>query len=282
VASDEHPPWSKRWGFASVVIQQVTLVESEAGASGLVAGQSPSPSPKPRLTAPSVLLIMGGEDWAGDASGGQPGAPSPTAATTGGATGGASNGYAQDFLGNAILPNAQPMDQAQPATGFGRLHNDVYITRGASWRVYTDHRQTNAYGEPAPVIASNVNWTQTPPWGGFPSLYRSSTWKEYLGCCHIPAPFATCNIENACPRDDKGRPYDDLVTSRRWSPRRGAAAAVITPNTGEPAMVFVMGGRALMLHSDEDDLGSGRGGPLSNTTGNAGRRLACGVIVMEG
>ena len=36
-------------------------------------------------------------------------------------------------------------------------------------------------------------------------------------------------------------------------------------------------GRSCVLHADEDDLGLG-GHPLSSTTGNAGGRVACGVI----
>ena len=36
-------------------------------------------------------------------------------------------------------------------------------------------------------------------------------------------------------------------------------------------------GRSMVLHADEDDLGLG-GHPLSKTTGNAGGRVACGVI----
>ncbi|CAF1588863.1 unnamed protein product, partial [Didymodactylos carnosus] len=35
--------------------------------------------------------------------------------------------------------------------------------------------------------------------------------------------------------------------------------------------------RTIIIHQDVDDLGLG-GSPLSNTTGNAGARLACGVI----
>ena len=36
-------------------------------------------------------------------------------------------------------------------------------------------------------------------------------------------------------------------------------------------------GRSMVCHADEDDLGEG-GHELSPTTGNAGARLACGVI----
>lgn len=35
--------------------------------------------------------------------------------------------------------------------------------------------------------------------------------------------------------------------------------------------------RAVVIHSGQDDLGLG-GTPLSNTTGNSGARVACGVI----
>ncbi|KAM7279454.1 hypothetical protein ACFE04_006588 [Oxalis oulophora] len=40
-------------------------------------------------------------------------------------------------------------------------------------------------------------------------------------------------------------------------------------------------GRAVVVHADADDFGKG-GKILSTTTGNAGARVACGVIVQEG
>lgn len=39
-------------------------------------------------------------------------------------------------------------------------------------------------------------------------------------------------------------------------------------------------GRAIVIHSQEDDLGKGNS-PLSNSTGNAGDRWACGIIAVH-
>jgi Cu-Zn family superoxide dismutase len=39
-------------------------------------------------------------------------------------------------------------------------------------------------------------------------------------------------------------------------------------------------GRAIVVHADPDDLGKG-GKPKSKTTGNAGDRVACGIIKLQ-
>eukprot|EP00250_Pteridium_aquilinum_P022657 c25514_g1_i1 orf=393-857(-) len=48
------------------------------------------------------------------------------------------------------------------------------------------------------------------------------------------------------------------------------------PLVGENSII----GRAVVVHADQDDLGKG-GHELSKTTGNAGGRLACGVIGLQ-
>ncbi|KAJ6384399.1 hypothetical protein OIU78_027666 [Salix suchowensis] len=49
------------------------------------------------------------------------------------------------------------------------------------------------------------------------------------------------------------------------------------PLTGPHSIV----GRAVVVHADPDDLGKG-GHELSKSTGNAGGRVACGVIGLQG
>ncbi|KAL3648912.1 cysteine desulfurase Selenocysteine lyase [Castilleja foliolosa] len=49
------------------------------------------------------------------------------------------------------------------------------------------------------------------------------------------------------------------------------------PLTGSNSII----GRAVVVHADPDDLGKG-GHELSKTTGNAGGRIACGIIGLQG
>ena len=48
----------------------------------------------------------------------------------------------------------------------------------------------------------------------------------------------------------------------------------------DPASEAFVGGRAIVIHGGEDDLGRGDN-PESLVTGNAGPRVACGVITVR-
>ncbi|KAM3302980.1 superoxide dismutase [Capsicum chacoense] len=94
------------------------------------------------------------------------------------------------------------------------------------------------------------------------------------GCMSTGAHFNPNNLTHGAP-GDKIRHAGDLgnITANA----DGVAEATIIDNqiplTGPNSVV----GRALVVHELEDDLGKG-GHELSLTTGNAGGRLACGVV----
>lgn len=282
VNADEHPPFPPMWGFASVVVQQVPLIgvtppttgtgtttsstATSGGTTGARSAQQASPSPSPGvvLSSPSKLLVMGGDSWRGDlTTAGKSAEPwsGVSDKAVGGSLGGTPNGPGQDFLGNPILPNAVRV--GPDAGGYGGLSNDVFSTDGASWRVYTDYRQTNPFGEPTPIIVSNISWNATPGWLGFPKAYTN--WKDYLGCCHATHPFPCSSNPPPCNVQADGSTQDNILEQRRWSPRRGASATVVI-YTGslDPPMVILSGGRAVSFSSmDPADL---HGGALFSDT----------------
>ncbi|KAM3399023.1 superoxide dismutase [Capsicum galapagoense] len=94
------------------------------------------------------------------------------------------------------------------------------------------------------------------------------------GCMSTGAHFNPNNLTHGAPGDEI-RHAGDLgnITANA----DGVAEATIIDNqiplTGPNSVV----GRALVVHELEDDLGKG-GHELSLTTGNAGGRLACGVV----
>ncbi|XP_030958514.1 superoxide dismutase [Cu-Zn], chloroplastic [Quercus lobata] len=94
------------------------------------------------------------------------------------------------------------------------------------------------------------------------------------GCISTGAHFNPNNLTHGAPEDEVRHAGDlgNIVANAD-----GVAEATIVdkqiPLTGPNAVV----GRALVVHELEDDLGKG-GHELSLTTGNAGGRLACGVV----
>ncbi|KAG7947345.1 hypothetical protein I3843_14G089800 [Carya illinoinensis] len=94
------------------------------------------------------------------------------------------------------------------------------------------------------------------------------------GCISTGAHFNPKNLTHGAPEDEVRHAGDlgNIVANAD-----GVAEATIVdsqiPLSGPNAVI----GRALVVHELEDDLGKG-GHELSLTTGNAGGRLACGVV----
>ncbi|XP_059430331.1 superoxide dismutase [Cu-Zn], chloroplastic [Corylus avellana] len=94
------------------------------------------------------------------------------------------------------------------------------------------------------------------------------------GCISTGAHFNPTKMTHGAPEDEVRHAGDlgNIVANAD-----GVAEATIVdsqiPLTGPNAVI----GRALVVHELEDDLGKG-GHELSLTTGNAGGRLACGVV----
>ncbi|MED6164179.1 hypothetical protein PIB30_087157 [Stylosanthes scabra] len=94
------------------------------------------------------------------------------------------------------------------------------------------------------------------------------------GCISTGAHFNPNNLTHGAPEDEVRHAGDlgNIIANAD-----GVAEATIVDNqiplSGPNSVV----GRALVVHVLEDDLGKG-GHELSLTTGNAGGRLACGVV----
>ncbi|CAK7340851.1 unnamed protein product [Dovyalis caffra] len=98
------------------------------------------------------------------------------------------------------------------------------------------------------------------------------------GCMSTGPHFNPAGKEHGAPADEN-RHAGDLGNITAGDD--GTATFTIIdgqiPLTGPNSIV----GRAVVVHSDPDDLGKG-GHELSKTTGNAGGRVACGVIGLQG
>ena len=96
------------------------------------------------------------------------------------------------------------------------------------------------------------------------------------GCTSAGPHFNPDGCDHGAPEDSKGsRHAGDL--GNVIADESGKAAIDITDNfislTGDNSIL----GRTVVVHADIDDLGKG-GHELSLKTGNAGGRLACGII----
>ena len=96
------------------------------------------------------------------------------------------------------------------------------------------------------------------------------------GCTSAGPHFNPDACEHGAPEDAKGaRHAGDLgnVTADADGKAKIDISDSFISVSGENSIL----GRTVVVHADVDDLGKG-GHELSKTTGNAGGRLACGVI----
>ncbi|KJE97913.1 superoxide dismutase Cu-Zn [Capsaspora owczarzaki ATCC 30864] len=94
------------------------------------------------------------------------------------------------------------------------------------------------------------------------------------GCISAGPHFNPAGKTHGAPEDEE-RHVGDLGNVEAGAD--GIAKFTITDNLIQVSGVNSIVGRSVVIHADIDDLGKG-GHELSKTTGNAGGRLACGVI----
>ena len=94
------------------------------------------------------------------------------------------------------------------------------------------------------------------------------------GCISAGAHFNPHGKEHGAP-EDENRHVGDLGNVEAGDD--GIAKVNITDKLISLTGPLTIIGRSVVVHADPDDLGKG-GHELSKTTGNAGGRLACGVI----
>jgi Cu-Zn family superoxide dismutase len=97
------------------------------------------------------------------------------------------------------------------------------------------------------------------------------------GCMSTGPHFNPKSLEHGAPEDDV-RHAGDLgnVTAGEDGVAKVSLKDVQIPLSGVDSII----GRAVVVHGDPDDLGKG-GHELSKSTGNAGARVACGVIGLQ-
>uniref|UniRef100_A0A7N0UV14 Superoxide dismutase [Cu-Zn] n=1 Tax=Kalanchoe fedtschenkoi TaxID=63787 RepID=A0A7N0UV14_KALFE len=98
------------------------------------------------------------------------------------------------------------------------------------------------------------------------------------GCMSTGPHFNPLGKEHGAP-DDETRHAGDLGNITASDDGTATFTIVDTqiPLTGPNSII----GRAVVVHADPDDLGKG-GHELSKSTGNAGGRIACGIIGLQG
>ncbi|XP_067013468.1 superoxide dismutase [Cu-Zn] [Anabrus simplex] len=133
----------------------------------------------------------------------------------------------------------------------------------------TLHFEQNGDGSPVKVTGEVHGLTQ-----GLHGFHVHEFGDNTNGCMSAGAHFNPHGKEHGGPTDAV-RHVGDLGNIEAGS--NGVAKVDITDSIISLTGCHSIVGRTLVVHADPDDLGKG-GHELSKTTGNAGGRIACGVI----
>ncbi|KAG0468486.1 hypothetical protein HPP92_017814 [Vanilla planifolia] len=97
------------------------------------------------------------------------------------------------------------------------------------------------------------------------------------GCLSTGAHFNPAGKEHGAPEDENRHAGDlgNVIVGEDGTAKVDVTDSQI-PLSGPNSII----GRAVVVHADPDDLGKG-GHELSKSTGNAGGRLACGIIGLQ-
>ena len=167
-----------------------------------------------------------------------------------------------------LTPQSITFSRLKPLTVFAATKKAVAVLKGTS---AVEGVATLIQEDDGPTTVSVRITGLTPGLHGFHLHEYGDTTN---GCISTGAHFNPNNLTHGAPEDEVRHAGDlgNIVANAE-----GVAEATIVDNqiplSGPNSVV----GRALVVHELEDDLGKG-GHELSLTTGNAGGRLACGVV----
>ncbi|KAI8330915.1 copper/zinc superoxide dismutase [Blakeslea trispora] len=168
--------------------------------------------------------------------------------------------FAATLFGSAIV-SAEPVEAIAYITGTNTADNSVVLG--------TVKFSQSDYHSPTKIVANITGLTE-----GNHGIHIHTFGDLSKGCNSTGTHYNPFNRTHG-DIENKHRHAGDLGNIKAESD--GSAYFDVSSDLVYLSGKFSVVGRAVVIHSGEDDLGLG-GTPLSNTTGNSGDRWACGVI----
>uniref|UniRef100_G3MMT8 Superoxide dismutase [Cu-Zn] n=2 Tax=Amblyomma TaxID=6942 RepID=G3MMT8_AMBMU len=145
----------------------------------------------------------------------------------------------------------------------------VCVLKGSATTEGTIHFTQEAAGKPVEVVGEIKGLGK-----GLHGFHIHEFGDNTNGCVSAGAHFNPHNKEHGAPADTNRHVGDlgNVIAGEDGVAKVNIKDSIISL-IGEHNII----GRSVVVHADPDDLGKG-GHELSKTTGNAGARLACGVV----